>query len=251
MDLSERTSIASRRHPWEAARYRFFSRLLRDAGLLADAHYIVDVGAGDGWFSRRLLQEECPAGSEITCWDIYYTDEDLDDLRSDAPAGLHFTRGAPPQRARLALALDVIEHVEDDAAFVATIVDQVEPGGRVLVSVPAWQPLFARHDVALRHFRRYSPTGLRDLLQGAGLTVLSEGGLFHSLLVPRLAKVLWERLVAVEDEPPRLDDWNYGPVLSAAVDGALAIDTRVSRLLATVRIQAPGLSTWALCQTPV
>jgi SAM-dependent methyltransferase len=76
-----------------------------------------------------------------------------------------------PARFDLVLLLDVIEHFADDAAVLRAVRPLLRPGGAVLVSVPAFQALFGEHDVALRHFRRYSPGGLRRALEAGGFTV--------------------------------------------------------------------------------
>jgi len=56
MDLVEWPPKGKERHPWEKARFRFFSRILQDAGLGRRPVSILDVGSGDGWFSRELLK---------------------------------------------------------------------------------------------------------------------------------------------------------------------------------------------------
>lgn len=56
---------------------------------------------------------------------------------------------------------DVLEHIEDDAAAVERVRALLAPGGLAVVSVPAYQWLFGRHDVELGHYRRYTK---RDLL---------------------------------------------------------------------------------------
>lgn len=65
----------------------------------------------------------------------------------------------------IVVATDVLEHIEDaDAAF-AKLVSLVKPGGRIIITVPAGQWLFGYHDVTLGHFRRYTKTTLRQLVQ--------------------------------------------------------------------------------------
>jgi hypothetical protein len=84
----------------------------------------------------------------------------------------------------LMLFLDVLEHVADDHAFLKEMVGEaLAPGGTIVVSVPAWQGLFGKHDEALKHYRRYSPRTLRAMLSNAGLEVTNSGGIFHTLLV--------------------------------------------------------------------
>lgn len=71
------------------------------------------------------------------------------------------------------VALDVIEHIEDDGAAVRAMRDALAPGGRLLLSVPALSRLYGPKDVAIGHFRRYDRGKLVDLLEREGLRVES------------------------------------------------------------------------------
>ena len=64
---------------------------------------------------------------------------------------------------------DVLEHIEDERAAVATLAKllstaQTVPGARVVLSVPALEGLFGHHDVQLGHYRRYNKRSLRRVL---------------------------------------------------------------------------------------
>ena len=61
------------------------------------------------------------------------------------------------------LATDVLEHIEDDRAALAKLVEFARPAGLVFLTVPAGQWLFGYHDESLGHFRRYSRRSLRRL----------------------------------------------------------------------------------------
>jgi len=255
MDLTEVPGAPFRRHPWEIERARFFGRVVGGAGGSdgGGARRVLDVGAGDGYLGRLLL-ERMPAGSSVDCVDPNYTDADLRRFGEPPTEGLRFARARPPGLYDLVLLLDVIEHVADDRAFLDEIVQaSVAAGGTVLVSVPAWDLLYSQHDVELKHFRRYSPARCRALLETAGLEIIRSGGLFHTLLVPRVAQRVAEALlgamrVARRSKPANLGDWQGGRLLSSAVGLALAADNRLSELAAQSGHELPGLSYWALCR---
>ncbi|HEX8839496.1 MAG TPA: methyltransferase domain-containing protein, partial [Sphingomicrobium sp.] len=80
-------------------------------------------------------------------------------------------------------AFDVIEHIDDDAAAIASIATKLKPGGRFIMTVPAHQWMWTAHDVANHHKRRYSKRGLRKLIEGSTLK-LERVGYFNSLLFP-------------------------------------------------------------------
>ena len=259
MDLSERSHDGeATRHPWETARCGFFGRVLREAGALDASRSFLDVGAGDGFFAGELLAR-APAGSSIVCYDIGYEPAVVADLERRHPS-LRFVRSCPSEPFDVVTLLDVVEHVEDDLAFLGGIVDDaLAPGGLALVSVPAWPTLFSDHDVALRHFRRYTPDGLRELIGRVGLDIEGQGGLFLSLTPVRAAEVAVQKgrgllasLRGQERAPPPEPElsWRGGPWLTRAVDSALAVDNAATALAAKLGVPAPGLSTWALCRKP-
>lgn len=78
---------------------------------------------------------------------------------------------------------DVIEHVEDDRAFVAELWRRVGAGSRLLVTVPSADLPMSAHDRALGHFRRYTRERLREPFAGCGARVLFESA-FNRVLLP-------------------------------------------------------------------
>jgi SAM-dependent methyltransferase len=245
VDVRERPREPFRRHPWEHARYRFFrERLARRQN--GHAPRVLDVGAGDAWFATQLLEDR--AAAHVTCWDAAYDDPAAADFHPEATSSLSFTGAAPPQHFERVLMLDVLEHVDDDAGFLRQVVDQnLAPEGWLLASVPAWPALYGNHDVALHHHRRYTPAGLTALLRSAQLEPVEGGGLFHSLLLPRVAQNLADRARQAGVAAPD-GRWRHGELLARVVEGALAIDTHLSSLAARAHVQVPGLTVWALCR---
>ena len=56
-------------------------------------------------------------------------------------------------------AFDVIEHIDDDHAALASIATKLKPGGKFVMTVPAHQWMWTAHDVVNHHKRRYSKRG--------------------------------------------------------------------------------------------
>jgi hypothetical protein len=248
MDLREVPNEPFRRHPWEVARARFFLRVLADGGAFKGPGRLLDVGAGDGWFSEQVL-ERSAAGTEITLWDSGYGDLLGGDTGDPRVAR---TAEQPDERFDTILLMDVIEHVENDSYFLrAVLAKNARPGALVLVSVPAWQALYSDHDRAIHHYRRYSPRKLRKVLEGTGLRIERRGGLFHSLLVPRTVSVARERLRRDSDgDVPEAEAlrWDGGDLGYRLIDTALRVDNSLSRWAARLGVQVPGLTVWALCR---
>ena len=247
MDLREH-HVTTQRHPWEVARFQFLTEVLRRRGLLPRVHSVLDAGAGDAWFSNHfnaLIGDT----SHIDCWDAEYTDESIHELSKDLPSNIALTATRPETQHDLILLLDVLEHVEHDRDFLAELVaESLKPGGWLLFTVPAWQPLFSRHDTWLHHHRRYAPAQAKAVREGAGLRILESGGLFHSLLLPRILTVAGERLRPPATAHQPTIAWTHGALVTRTVQAALDLDNAVSHAAARAVLPLPGLSFWALCQ---
>jgi SAM-dependent methyltransferase len=70
------------------------------------------------------------------------------------------------------IAIDVLEHIDDDGAALREIHRVAKPGGTLIVTVPAFQMLWSRRDVDHHHKRRYRVSGIRKRLRDGGFEVL-------------------------------------------------------------------------------
>ena len=89
----------------------------------------------------------------------------------------------PDRHYDLIGAFDVIEHIADDKAALASIATKLKSGGKFVMAVPAHQWMWSAHDVVNHHQRRYSKRGLKALIDGSPLK-LEKLGYMNSLLFP-------------------------------------------------------------------
>ena len=75
------------------------------------------------------------------------------------------------RRPDTVVCLNVLEHVEDDAAAVRDFASVLAPGGRLVLLVPAMPALYGSLDVHLNHYRRYDPDRRRKLVSTAGFEI--------------------------------------------------------------------------------
>lgn len=244
MDLVEIPESDFIRHPWEVSRRDFFTDIISPK-LKEQPTKLLDIGSGDAWISQHLVVQK-PNSLQVMCWDINYTDEYLQSLNLTSKDRLRFTAKKPDSRFDIVLALDVIEHIEDDDRFVSEVIyDVLSPEGVCLISVPAWPSLFGDHDVQLKHFRRYRPSEARDLICRNGFEILLEGGLFHSLMPVRWLANL---RVGKSDSGGHQLAWGGPSWLAKIIGAVLSLDNFFSVLFAKVGWRVPGLSYWVLCR---
>lgn len=66
---------------------------------------------------------------------------------------------------------DVVEHIENDKAFLQSIYAFLKPDGYVFITVPAFYVLWSNEDKDAGHYRRYTLNTLEDKLKLAGFTI--------------------------------------------------------------------------------
>jgi 2-polyprenyl-3-methyl-5-hydroxy-6-metoxy-1,4-benzoquinol methylase len=81
---------------------------------------------------------------------------------------------------------DVVEHIEDDNAFLAMIFNYIKPGGYVFITVPTYSWLWSDEDTHAGHFRRYTINSLNYRLRAAGFQIAFQTYFFSLLPLPIL-----------------------------------------------------------------
>jgi SAM-dependent methyltransferase len=189
-------------HWWFVARREILASLIeRRVPLDLDAP-ILEIGCGTGHNLEML--------SRFGHVDAVELDDEARALasrrlgRQVGNAPLPELPGIEDGHYQLIALLDVLEHIEDDIAALASIRRKLAPGGHILLTVPANPWMWSAHDVAHHHHRRYSAAALRSSVARAGLRIdlLSH---FNSLLFPLAAAArLGGKLAGKEDSDDHL-----------------------------------------------
>ena len=172
------------RHWWFVGRRAIVDSLLSDR--LGNApgrdRRILDVGCGTGGMLPILSKYGHVTGidSEPLALD-YCRKRGITDVHPQDS----FRAGAEYDVVTL---FDVLEHVPGEANFLATMRGYLKPGGLLVVTVPAFEFLWSRHDDLNRHQRRYTRRGLVSVLENAGFEV-ERSSYFNTLLFPGAAAV--------------------------------------------------------------
>jgi SAM-dependent methyltransferase len=176
------------KHWWFVARQRIVEHIIQRRLGLPDGATVLDVGCGTGAILEVLSRR----------FEAYGTDTSALAVELCGKRGLKNvyqctldTFPHPDMRFDLITLLDVIEHIEDDAAVLRQVRGYLRPGGSFIITVPAYQWLWTSHDEVNHHKRRYVRSHLKGVLERAGLKV-SMISYFNTLLFPA---ALVERLV--------------------------------------------------------
>lgn len=149
---------------------------------------ILDVGCGAGNMIHHLSRYGHVRGIEIDPRPVKIAQSRGYDVRqADAAKGIPFTDAT----FDLVTALDVIEHVEDDAAVLTQARRVLKPGGRLLVSTPAFRWLWSYNDELNAHKRRYTARELGARLTRAGFRVQRLSYNFFLVFPLAAGLILW------------------------------------------------------------
>jgi SAM-dependent methyltransferase len=169
------------RHWWYRARREVIAALIRRSVSLPPDARILEIGCGTGHNLAMLGEFGHVDALELDEEARAFAEQRLG--RSVMSAPLPELAGVPDAQYDLIGALDVIEHIDDDSAAIASIAAKLKPGGKLVMTVPAHQWMWSAHDVVNHHKRRYSKPRLRRLIESSPLQ-LEAIGYFNSVLFP-------------------------------------------------------------------
>jgi SAM-dependent methyltransferase len=160
--------LATSDHFWMQWRHRILLRTIKRAG--TPLRRALEIGCGHG-VARDMLERDL--GITVDGCDLNRTALEM----AKPGKGKLFIYNIFDQEPSLlgrydaVFLLDVIEHINDDAAFLTAALRHLRPGGLVAVNVPASMLFFSEYDRAAGHVRRYSAGSLTKLLRRCGVQV--------------------------------------------------------------------------------
>lgn len=192
-------------HWWFRGRRSVYLGLLRHHLRGQRPQRVLDLGCGVGGFlpglaelGERVVPTDVDRASLVLCRERGFALG----VASDGYA-LPFADGS----FELVCLFDALEHIPDEARALAEVARVLAPGGRVVISVPAYPFLFANNDRVARHCRRYTRTALGRALSAAGFTLERNTHtnvfLFPFILPTVLLLKAWETLARRKPDPER------------------------------------------------
>lgn len=193
---------------------------------------VLEVGAGIG--ATTLLLNDGTASK----WLMLEPDEQMSNSLKKKIEGKEFPINTQLQAGTIdhltetfdtIIYIDVLEHIEADAAEMNKAAALLNPGGHIIVLSPAFQFLYNPFDKAIGHYRRYNKRMLKKIT-GPALQIVSNryydsAGYFAALLnkvllrqkYPTIKQVLfWDRwLVPVSKIADKLSFHSFGKAIIA------------------------------------
>jgi SAM-dependent methyltransferase len=177
----EQMAELDERHWWYRARREVLEALIRRL-VKPPAHaQILEIGCGTGHNLPMLGRFGQVDALELDDASRAVAERRLG--REIMRAPLPELAGVPERHYDLIGAFDVIEHIDDDEAAIASIASRLKPGGKLVMTVPAHPWMWSAHDVVNHHKRRYSKRSLKGLIDRSPLR-LDAVGYLNSLLFP-------------------------------------------------------------------
>jgi len=146
---------------------------------------VLEIGSGIGNMSRKVIEDvDLLVGIEPN---EYCANLLLDTLINE-PRFIHIQKkiedcdyeDLKKYQFDTILCMNVLEHIADDVATLKFFEKILEPGGRVVLLVPAIPQAYGPIDKAVGHFRRYTKSSIREVL---GNTSMKVEILFYSNLL--------------------------------------------------------------------
>ena len=133
---------------------------------------ILEIGCSSGFLLSQLVKTFPSAtivGADVVKEPLYKLHEKLPKvplLRFDL-----LSCPLPQESFDLVIMLNVLEHINNDELALSNVYKLLKPGGLLIIEVPAGPFLYDSYDKELKHFRRYSSSGLQLKAKRVGFKV--------------------------------------------------------------------------------
>lgn len=178
LEMAETESV----HWWYSGRRSILWSIIANLNLSPKSE-ILEVGCGTGGNLEMLANFGTVSAFEmdenaqaIAC---KKTDNHYDIKTGYLPNQIPFTN----RQFDLILMSDVLEHIEQDVEALRSIKKLLKKNGRIILTVPAYQWLYGKHDKFLHHQRRYSAKQLLKAIESSGF-VSEKLSYFNTILFP-------------------------------------------------------------------
>jgi len=216
---------------WEVGRRALVKSLMRKYGVGRASGdgarpKILEIGCGAGGMLEDLNHFGAPYGVDVAEAALpYWRERGLDSV------GLGDTRALPyrDEQFDVVIAIDVLEHVDDDVGALSEIRRVCKSGGKVILTVPAFQLLWSRRDLQCHHKRRYRLGEMTQKMAHSGFKVLKSTYINMPLFFPLLMMVKAGQLSSKRAPSLRMDYALVPPAINRILCRVVEYEARLLR----------------------
>jgi len=162
-----KTSLLYDMHWWFLGKYKIVHKLIQKHVKVPYTPRVLDIGCGPAYFARFYQYTGIDPNTEVNSSNIIKAR--IEDVE------LELTN-----KYDVILALDVLEHLEDDKVILRYLQNNLKDNGIMIITVPAHPWLFSEHDRTCGHYRRYTKKQLKELFRDFDCKIYY----YNSLLFP-------------------------------------------------------------------
>lgn len=217
MDLIECNNKNINRHPWELSRVQC---LVKEVIKYHNGKNILDIGCGDSYFDYELMKK-IKGIDNFYGIDIYADKE----IKNGKYCVVNDYKKLKNKKFDTILMFDVLEHVPDDAEFLKdTVMNLLKDNGKIIMTVPAYQSLFSKHDEELKHYRRYNIKMIREASDKTGFKIVNYHYFYASLVFVRL-------ITKLLNKDNKVNEWKKDDnhILTKFMKGFLNLDYNICK----------------------
>ena len=199
--------IATIDHFWIRRRFEVMKRIADS--IIRGAEYSAEIGCGNGLLQRDL---EDAYGVSVPGFELNQLALEKNVSRESPLYCYNIHQRNPEFRAHFDLLylFDVLEHIEDESAFLQSVRFHLASRGKLLINVPAHRLFYSDYDRAAGHVRRYSISQLAQVCEQNGLAMRA-ATYWGFPLVPLL---LLRKLMSIKKSDGKAGFDSRGPTLN-------------------------------------
>lgn len=171
---------------WFRVRRNIIFKLFKEYNL-GKENKILDYGCGSGFLVGQFQDKGYNAyGVDISKEAVNFgTNKGIRNLFQQNGIKVNF----PDNDFDVILAMDIIEHIEDDRSAIEEFKRLLKPGGHLIITAPAYQWLWGVQDEVAHHFRRYTMSGLTNTIKRSSNLKIVRKTYFNTFLFLPIAVV--------------------------------------------------------------
>jgi SAM-dependent methyltransferase len=187
---------------------------------------ILEIGCGAGGMLGDLEHFGSPVGMDIAEGaPQYWRERGLKTVSLGDATALPYDK----EQFDIVIAIDVLEHIDDDAKAIEEMRRVCRPGGKLIATVPAFHFLWSRRDVQCHHMRRYTLDEFRSGLQRGGFRIIKSTYINMPLFFPLLMMVKAGQLSSKRAPSLRMDYALVPPPINKLLSNVVDYEAQLLR----------------------